>query len=65
MKSPKGTGTIKANGGKCPEGVKFIQYGNPHGAGAPADYDDTLAGVDGTISEQMKQIDRAHKSRNP
>jgi hypothetical protein len=66
MKSPQGTATIKANGGKCPEGVKFIDYGNPHGKGAPADYDDTLAGVDGAISEQMGKINgSAHKSRNP
>lgn len=65
MKNPKGTATIKANGGKCPEGVKFIEYSDPHGVGAPADYDDTLSGVDGAISEQMSQIKRAHKSRNP
>ena len=65
MAKLKGQGVISANGAKCPEGVKFIQYGNPHGKGAPEDYDDSLAGVDSTISETMGQVRKAHKSRNP
>lgn len=65
MAKHEGSGVINANGGKCPEGVKFMQYGNPHGNGAPEGYDDTLAGVDGDIKETSSQIKRAWKPRRP
>jgi hypothetical protein len=58
-------GVIAANGGKCPTGVKFEEYGNPHGEGMPLGYDDTLAGVDGDISATMKDIKKAYKPRRP
>jgi hypothetical protein len=61
----KGTGNISANGGKCPTGVKFLPYENPHGAGCPGGYDDTLAGVDSDIKDTMKGVRRAFKPRRP
>lgn len=61
----KGAGVIHAAGGKCPEGVKFMPYGDPHGSGAPEGYDDTLAGIDGDIKETMGEIKRAWKPRRP
>lgn len=64
-KSNSGQGVISANGGKTPEGVKFITYSNPHGAGMPESYDDTLAGIDGDIKETMSGIHRAYKPRRP
>jgi hypothetical protein len=58
-------GTIAANGGKTPEGVKFIKYSNPHGAGLPGAYDDTLSGIDSDIKETMSGIKKAFKPRRP
>jgi hypothetical protein len=60
-----GAGVISANGGKCPEGVKFMPYGDPHGKGAPEGYDDTLSGVDGEIRESMSDLKKNFKPRRP
>lgn len=56
---------VSNNGGKCPEGVKFVPYSNPHGDGAPMGYDDTMNGIDGDIKDTMKELKRAFKPRRP
>lgn len=56
---------INANGGKTPEGVKFIKYENPHGKGMPESYDDSLSGIDKDIKETMSGIHKAYKPRRP
>jgi hypothetical protein len=57
----KAEGELSAKGGKCPEGVHFKPYENPHGEGAPDGYDDTLSGVDGDIRDTMKEVRKAFK----
>ena len=58
-------GPLKANGGKCPEGVRFIEIGNPYGNGQPMVYDDTATGMDGDVKQTMNDVRRAFKPRRP
>jgi hypothetical protein len=55
------SGGLNANGGICPTGVHFKPFSNPHGAGCPDGYDDTLSGVDGDIKDTMKEVRKAFK----
>lgn len=56
---------VSANGGKCPDGAKFIPYENPFGAGLPLAYDDTDTGIDNNIKATMSQVKKAFKPSNP
>lgn len=60
-----GKGVMKANGGKCPEGVHFIEYENPYGNGLPQAYDDTASGMDQNVKETLSDIKRAWKPQRP
>jgi hypothetical protein len=61
----KASSKISANGGKCPTGVKFMTYSNPHGDGLPMAYDDTDTGIDTNIKVTMAQVKKAFKPSNP
>lgn len=60
-----GKGVLKANGGKCPEGVHFIEYENPYGAGLPEAYNDTAEGMDTSVKETLSDIKRNWKPQRP
>ena len=60
-----GKGVLRANGGKCPEGVHFIQYDDPYGNGLPQAYDDTAAGMDMEVRQTLSGIKGAWKPRRP